>query len=61
MVLDVVSSTPLGQLGPIWRMKGWELTPLGTIVLIAIVILSTYSGYVLVMGYRKDDGENRSR
>jgi hypothetical protein len=41
-------------------MKGWELKPLGAIVLVTLLILLIYGGYILFNHYQrhKEDSSN---
>jgi RsiW-degrading membrane proteinase PrsW (M82 family) len=39
-------------------MKGWELKPLGALVLVALLILFTYLGYKFVKRHQTPEGES---
>lgn len=41
-------------------MKGWELKPLGMLVLTALLFLLTYVGYQLFKRYQRGRGESPS-
>ena len=39
-------------------MKGWELKPLGVLVLVSLLFLLTYAGYQLFKRYHRQGGES---
>jgi hypothetical protein len=41
-------------------MKGWELKPLGVLVLLSLLFLLTYAGYQLFKHYQRQGGESPS-
>lgn len=41
-------------------MKGWELKPLGVLVLVSLLFLLTYAGYQLFKRYQSHGGESPS-
>lgn len=41
-------------------MKGWELKPLGVLVLVSLLFLLTYAGYQLFERYQRQEGESPS-
>lgn len=41
-------------------MKGWELKPLGTLILLSLLFLLIYGGFKLLKRYRRHEGDSSS-